>query len=314
MTTISAPIATSNPWNAPLTPYQRFRRNPSLFLAERLYSYRPPLDSPPRPNGQSPVKIVCISDTHTQTPTVPDGDILLHAGDLTNTGTFAELQAQLDWLNGLPHAQKLVVAGNHDLLLDVAFCDQFPYRMSEEPSATREDLNWGSIIYLDDDRTTLTVRGRKITIFGSPLTPQCGTWAFQHPPIRDVWKGKVPEGTDVLVTHGPPRGHLDLAGKGCEWLTRELWRKRPRLVVFGHIHRARGVEELRWDFIEQVYDGVHVGERGLASVLAMAVVLVSQMMWFWVMGRNASSTTLVNAAVVAEDENSEKTPATIIEI
>ncbi|RMZ81718.1 hypothetical protein DV736_g6648, partial [Chaetothyriales sp. CBS 134916] len=150
MTTISRPIVVSNPWNPPLTPYQRFKRNPSLFLAERLYSHQPPLDSPPCPKDQSPVKIVCISDTHTQTPTVPDGDILLHAGDLSNLGTFAELQAQLDWLNGLPHAQKLVVAGNHDLLLDTNFCSQFPYRISEEPGATRADLRWGSIIYLED--------------------------------------------------------------------------------------------------------------------------------------------------------------------
>src|SRR5690242_1532048 len=132
MTTISAPIVVSGFWNAPLTPYQRFKRNPRLFLAQRLYSRRPPLD-PPRANDQQPIKIVCISDTHTQTPTVPDGDILIHAGDLTNRGTFAELQARLDWLNSLPHAHKLVVAGNHDLLLDAALCEQFPFRMPEQP-------------------------------------------------------------------------------------------------------------------------------------------------------------------------------------
>lgn len=36
---------------------------------------------------------------HTRPPiSIPPGDILLHAGDLTNYGTFDELQAQLMWL------------------------------------------------------------------------------------------------------------------------------------------------------------------------------------------------------------------------
>jgi hypothetical protein len=187
--------------------------------------------------------------------------------------------------------------------------------VTEEPGATRVDLNWGNIVYLNDSNVTLTVHGRKITIFGSPLTPQFGTWAFQHPPIRDVWIDKVPIGTDILLTHGPPQGHLDMRGKGCSWLNKELWRKKPRLVIFGHIHQGRGFEERRWNHVERAYDGVVSGEKGLWSVYGMAIVLTAQSIWFWLTSRReVSSTTLINAAVVAGDKNLESRPATVIEI
>lgn len=297
----------------PLTPFQRFKSNPALFLAQYLYSCRAPLSSAP-PKGQPPTKIVCISDTHNTTPSVPDGDILLHAGDLTNNGTFADVQAQLDWLNSLPHAHKIAIAGNHDRILDEAFVRENPQRKLEELGASFADLRWGGVTYLCDSSATVTVRGREIAVFGSPWTPDCGSFAFQHLPIRDVWKGKVPVGTDILLTHGPPLGHLDAVGKGTEWLTRELWRARPRLVVFGHIHEARGIEEIRWGYEEAVYDGVNWGEKGLVSVLAMALVVIWQRVWGAVSRSAVGSTTLVNAAVVAGRGNLEYRPATIVEI
>ena len=315
MPKISAPISTSFPWETKLTPYQRFKRNPALSLAQYLYSHRPPLSPAPPPKGQPPIKIVCISDTHNTTPAVPDGDILLHAGDLTNNGTFTELQAQLDWLNSLPHAHKIVIAGNHDRLLDAAFVEKHASRFPPEPGTAFVDLRWGGITYLSDSSATVSVRGRDIAVFGSPWTPECGSFAFQHLPIRDVWKGKVPAGTDVLLTHGPPLGHLDQAGKGTEWLTRELWRTRPRLVVFGHIHEGRGMEEVGWGYEERVYDGVGWGEKGLGSVLGMAIVLGLFNVWFWVTRRRRiGSTTLINAAIVAGRGNLESRPATVTEM
>jgi Calcineurin-like phosphoesterase len=67
------------------------------------------------------ITIVCISDPHNSKPSLPDGDILLHYGDLSQYGTFAEIQAQLDWLNSQPHKHKIVIAGNHNLILDESF-------------------------------------------------------------------------------------------------------------------------------------------------------------------------------------------------
>ena len=70
-------------------------------------------------------RVVCIADTHRCTPPVPAGDVLIHAGDLTNEGTLPELRRQVDWLRRLPHEVKIVVAGNHDLALDAAFYREY---------------------------------------------------------------------------------------------------------------------------------------------------------------------------------------------
>ena len=115
---------------------------------------------------------------------------------------------------------------------------------------------------------------------------------FQYPPIRNVWKDRIPNGTDIVLTHGPPKGHLDLGGKGCEWLLHELWRIKPRVVVFGHIHQSRGQEALTWDLIQNGYDF-----PSFLKVVIMALALG----WSWagsIFGRRrAERTVLVNAAV-----------------
>ena len=291
--------------------------NPALFIAQRLYSKQPPISPPPpRLSKDHPqIKIICISDTHNTTPSVPDGDILLHAGDLTNKGSFHELQSQVTWLNTLPHKHKIVIAGNHDLLLDPSFVDRFPERIIEHKGTAATGWDWGDVVYLNNTSVTLTVGGREITIFGSPMTPQCGSCAFQYPPIRDVWNGMIPKGTDVLLTHGPAKGHLDSKGKGCGWLNKELWRKKPRLVVCGHIHEGRGREDIKWDYVQRVYDGVQVGKKGLVSVLGMGIVSGVKKVWYGVSrGRSVGTTTLVNAAVVSGWDNLESYPAAVVKI
>jgi len=67
----------------------------------------------------------------------------------------------------------------------------------------------------------------------------------------------VPSDVDVLVTHTPPKYHLDLPiALGCEHLLGELWRVQPALHVFGHVHAGKsdllgllkgGKEVVRWD-------------------------------------------------------------------
>ena len=65
-------------------------------------------------------KIVCLSDTHNfhDQISVPDGDILIHAGDATNGGTIEEIKLFSRWFAGLPHRHKIFVAGNHDWLFE----------------------------------------------------------------------------------------------------------------------------------------------------------------------------------------------------
>lgn len=67
--------------------------------------YDDPLNVPSVPSGYT--RFVCVSDTHSRRFPVPDGDVLLHSGDLTNTGTLAEFEQTMDWICGLPHKLKM---------------------------------------------------------------------------------------------------------------------------------------------------------------------------------------------------------------
>ena len=52
---------------------------------------------------------------------MPKGDVLLHAGDLTNTGLAFEFEGFLDWFSSFSHPYKIFIAGNHDVTLDENF-------------------------------------------------------------------------------------------------------------------------------------------------------------------------------------------------
>ena len=177
------------------------------------------------------MRLVLISDTHGQHERleIPDGDVLIHAGDLTTHGQISELPAFNDFLRGLPHRHKLVVAGNHD------FC------FEEQPQACAEILN--QAIYLQDEAVTLD----GVRYYGSPWQPRFFDWAFnldRGAPLRAKWD-LIPPDTDVLITHGPPWGHGDLNSEGERVGCRDLWevvqRVRPRLHIFGHIHEGYGL-------------------------------------------------------------------------
>lgn len=56
-------------------------------------------------------RIVCISDTHNQTPKLPQGDVLIHAGDMTKQGSRHELERTVRWLESTDFEAKIVIAG-----------------------------------------------------------------------------------------------------------------------------------------------------------------------------------------------------------
>ncbi|SCO77617.1 related to phosphoesterases [Fusarium oxysporum] len=226
------------------TKWQEFWSNPCIFLAHFLYTRRRIIHEPPA----NPISVVCISDTHNSQPHLPFGDILIHAGDLTQSGSLGELKATIAWLNSQPHTHKVVVAGNHDLLLDQG-CDR-----RGQAAAEGECLDWGDCIYLENETTTVTCdSGRSLKIYGCPLSPRHGNWSFQYPRSKDVWSGTVPNDIDVLVTHGPPFAHLDL-NLGCYYLLQALWRTRPLLHVFGHVHEGYGQESVVFDRLQKTYE------------------------------------------------------------
>lgn len=179
------------------------------------------------------MRIVCLSDTHDQHDQlqVPDGDLLLHAGDATMSGTAAQIEAFDRWLATLPHRHKVVIAGNHD------------WGFQRTPARARSLLRHAT--YLEDDETT--VEG--LRIWGSPWQPWFYDWAFnlqRGPEIAAKW-ALIPTGIDVLITHGPPAGLLDRTSRGddvgCADLLAAVQRTKPRLHVFGHIHEGYGTVE-----------------------------------------------------------------------
>ncbi|OAL47818.1 Metallo-dependent phosphatase [Pyrenochaeta sp. DS3sAY3a] len=294
------PLSKNNLFHpTPPTPWQQFLRHPSLFFAHWLYTHQSPLSTCSTPPSQR-IKAVCISDTHNTQPALPHGDILIHAGDLTINGTAPELQDQLTWLDSLPYAYKLVVARNHDILLDAAYCARSAsQRLYGSPDATdheRLQLDWGSITYLQNESATLDIRGRMLRVYGAPLTPQYGNWAFQYPRHEDVWTFSIPQNTDILITHGPAKGHLDDGGKGCAHLNAEMWRVKPSLHICGHIHSARGVETADWGWVRWGYDTIVRGEERWITELVMLGAWVAGWMVWGVSGRMERGVVGVNAA------------------
>lgn len=206
-------------------------------------------------------RIVCISDTHNNTPKLPAGDVLIHAGDLTNQGSFDELERAVTWLEKTDFEVKIVVAGNHEITLDEQFYekkgDRWKWPSPQSPRGCMKLLRESkTITYLDHESTTVYLRKSTgphtcFRVFGSPCTPGPGKWAFeyQEQDAQGFWAG-IPDDVDLVVTHTPPRGHCDAATKddrsGCPALLRRLAEIRPLLHVCGHIHEARGIERVRW--------------------------------------------------------------------
>ncbi|KAK7404068.1 hypothetical protein QQX98_010154 [Neonectria punicea] len=299
----------------------RGRRKRQLAHAlQAIHRHEPAAPSSP-PDA---VQVVCISDTHNTRPTLPAGDILIHAGDLTENGSFDELQAELKWLSDQPHRYKILVAGNHDVLLDDAFLARYPERRYGQ-NKTKEDLDWGSVIYLEDSCVTLELpspghqaqghapRPRTLTIFGSPWSPRYGISAFQYrPDDQSHWTTRfasLDAKPDIVVSHSPPKHHLDARDfhrAGCPYLAEELAQVRPRLSVFGHIHVSYGREDVVLDGVQRQYEEVMTGWAGWEGVGWMAVlVLWAKLKWLFripAVGQG-KVTTFVNAALVGGPSN-----------
>jgi Icc-related predicted phosphoesterase len=177
------------------------------------------------------MKLIAISDTHGEHRSleIPDGDVLIHAGDLTRHGSLEDVQEFNDFLGTLPHPHKIVIAGNHD------FC------FENDRKACQEILT--NCIYLQDQEVIID----DIKFYGSPWQPWFYDWAFnleRGPEIRAKWD-RIPEDTDVLITHGPPYGIGDLTAQGesagCQDLLELIEKIKPPVHIFGHIHEGYGI-------------------------------------------------------------------------
>lgn len=156
----------------------------------------------------------------------------------------------------------LTIIGNHDITLDPTFYAEYgSYFHNQSPQSSKQcqELldNSPSILWLKDESAIVDLvspAGPRTTfkIYGSPLSPINGMWAFGYKPeeATQIWN-KIPLDTDVIITHTPPKYHCDerkdRRSVGCGQLREALWRIRPKLHICGHVHESRGVDRILWD-------------------------------------------------------------------
>lgn len=192
------------------------------------------------------MKVVAISDLHGILPRIPACDLLIIAGDVcpivNHDVWFQKLWLQdnfANWLERQPANQIVGIAGNHD------------FALQKEPEIAR-NLPW---TYLRDHQATF--KGFKI--YGTPWVPNLPSWAFWKDSygLKRVFEA-IPDDVDILVTHGPPFGIMDLSSPkygsvhcGSQELLDEITvRIMPKLHVWGHIHESHGVMH---DSVEDTY-------------------------------------------------------------
>lgn len=174
-----------------------------------------------------------ISDTHTFHPqlVIPeDIDMIIHAGDVANyrdsVRNSHEVLNFIEWYESLNIKHKIWIAGNHDT--------------SVESKLVRPKEICKTSIYLEHE--SVEIDG--IKIFGSPYTPAFGNWAFnvRRDRLHSFWE-EIPNDCDILITHGPPKGVLDLVYKedgfervGDLALLKAVQKRNISHHVFGHIH------------------------------------------------------------------------------
>ena len=179
------------------------------------------------------MKIVFISDTHSRhyDVDIPNGDMLIHAGDLSSRGKPEEITDFLNWFSNQPHKYKIFIAGNHDFFFEKEHEDEI------------KNIIPKNVIYLNDSGIEI----EDIKIWGSPVQPEFYNWAFNRKRGKEIKKhwDLIPLDTDILITHGPPLNILDKTVRGdivgCEDLLNAVNKIKPKIHVFGHIHEDNGV-------------------------------------------------------------------------
>ena len=179
------------------------------------------------------MKFTIISDTHNHHHEIeiPQGDVLIHAGDITERGHKEEVIDFLEWFSKQPHPHKIFIGGNHDI-----YMDRYPVDLLE--------LIPENVIYLRNNGLTIN----KLKIWGSPVTPDFMDWSFgkERSKMDEHWK-YMPEDIDILITHTPPYGILDQSSQhislGCKFLLKKVKELKPKYHIFGHIHASYGIHK-----------------------------------------------------------------------
>jgi calcineurin-like phosphoesterase family protein len=196
---------------------------------------------------------------HRSLKNIPNGDVLIHAGDLSDVGERNQIEGFVKWFKEQPHTHKIFIAGNHDRSFDPKFNKEpNPYWDIETASKFNttkpfwlqdllKSLEGTNVHYLEDSGVTID----GVKFWGSPWTPwfHGDHWAFNKQrgaELKEVWN-QIPFDADVVVSHGGAArtGMLNVTADylevGCEDL-KSVISKLPnlKLHVHGHIHEGGG--------------------------------------------------------------------------
>lgn len=189
-----------------------------------------------------------ISDLHGYYPKLEGGDVLIVAGDLTKSNKQWQYLEFRNWLRVQDYKHIILVCGNHDGCIEDGL-----FYFSDD---------WMGCTYLRDEE--VIIEGLKF--YGSPWTaqfpkinPDCCAFTVKYHDhtdeiLEECWK-KIPDDTDILITHCPPYGIFDGIKKikysgrsntiehvGSQSLKKHVKdRIKPKLHVFGHIHEHGGL-------------------------------------------------------------------------
>ncbi|MDP2435196.1 MAG: metallophosphatase domain-containing protein, partial [archaeon] len=172
------------------------------FLRELLVIRDVPLPLPLRDETVGVARVVCISDTHSKhcSLQLPKGDFLIHAGDFSNVGKPNEVAEFLQWFGEQAFRHKVMIAGNHDLILDPAHYKTSGHRFHRgqqfHPEEVLPLLQSDRFVYLQDRHVVLD----GVSIYGTPWQPEFCDWAFnviRGSPIRPYWQ-QIPDQVDIL--------------------------------------------------------------------------------------------------------------------
>ena len=218
------------------------------------------------------MKVVCISDTHNKHRYLycGSGDLLIHSGDCTGRGTESEIENFLQWFSTQDFIHKVLIAGNHD------------WGFEKDPELYEKMCEDYGVVYLNDSGYTIYAEDgtEEMKLWGSPVTPEFFDWAFnrrreededsEYDWIKPHWD-KIPRDTDILITHGPPKGIRDRVelkcsvnngeDVGCPYLLEAIKEIKPRIHVFGHIHTGYGksrIEKTTFVNASQLNDSYNV--------------------------------------------------------